>query len=60
MSEEKPKPEDVEPSEEDLEDVSGGIGTWPTPEMPRTRTPKATEPLDKQSMEPLDKDTLSR
>ena len=67
MSEEKKTPEEVEVDEEQLEEVAGGIGTWPTPERTLKSTPKTTEPLDKQMepldkklTEPIDRDTLNR
>ena len=64
MTEEGKLPDEDEVDEEQLQDVAGGIGTWPTPERTfktaSTRDKKVMEPLDEKLMEPLDKDTLGQ
>lgn len=60
VSEEKRTPDEPEVDEAQLEEVAGGIGTWPTPERTLRSNPKTTEPLDKKLTDSLDKDTLNR
>ena len=60
VTEDEKTPDESEVVEEHLDEVAGGIGSWPTPERTLKTTPKAMEPLDKNLMEPLDKDALNR